>query len=535
MHREGAFADPTHARPVIAEPPGRIGLRLPEAPRVTARILDRKYQLTRPLGEGAMGAVWEGVQPGINRRVAIKIIKSEWAAKPDLVKRFYREAEAVGRINTPHVVQVYDAGQDPETGNPYLVMEHLVGEDVSALIDRLGGLAPDLALRIAAQGLLGLKAAHDAGIIHRDVKPSNLFLSRKPGGEVIVKLLDFGIAKTAMSPEAMAKGTKLTRTGAPIGSPAYMSPEQAAELKSIDPRTDLWSMGGVLYEALTERTPYAHVESLIQLYREIASGPPRPVQDFAPWVPRDVAAIVHGAMCDRAERFPSAAAMLDAIVKLLPGGYAIHESMLAPMPVDSRRARGERLAPAHSRFSTREAGTHAGLTSSTVGEKKLGTSVVAASAIAGLLVAAAVPSLYWHLTRQKRAGAPIVADASASGSASAAASVGVAPSEPRPLRASVKVSPADATVHVDGAAAEVRDGAVEISGAPGSVHAIKIAAGGREQVTEVVLSTTGAFPAAVALAPEPAPSASAAAKPPQAGKSPAKQPPKRPPAHSTQF
>ena len=140
-----------------------------------------------------------------------------------------------------------DAGVDRDSGLPFLVMEYLAGADMSALLKRLGKLAPDLALRIVAQASLGLQKAHDAGVIHRDIKPANLFLAQRDAGEIVVKLLDFGIAKLTMEQAEDAESAALTRTGSVLGSPLYMSPEQArGNSKNIDSRADIWSLGVVL-------------------------------------------------------------------------------------------------------------------------------------------------------------------------------------------------------------------------------------------------------------------------------------------------
>ncbi|MGO8993821.1 MAG: serine/threonine-protein kinase, partial [Polyangiaceae bacterium] len=292
------------------------------------------------LGEGGMGAVYEARHLGTGRRLAVKLIVGEALAKSaDIIRRFQREAMATGAIESQYIAHALDTGVDPVSRSPYLVMDLLNGEDVQRAIRRIGAMPPDLALRIAAQACLGLQRAHEAGVVHRDIKPANLFLARREGREVIVKILDFGIAKVKLEElSASPGGADMTRTGAMLGSPLYMSPEQARGKKTIDHRTDLWSLGIVLYEALTGTTPNSDAETVGELILQICSREPRSVQDLAPWVRPEVAAIVQRATTlDPAARFPSAGAMFEAIQPLLPGGHALDDSMFTSVPAEFRR------------------------------------------------------------------------------------------------------------------------------------------------------------------------------------------------------
>jgi len=219
-----------------------------------------------------------------------------------------------------------------------MVMEHLAGEDLSALVHRMGPLPPTLVVNLAAQACLGLERAHGHGIIHRDIKSANIFLSRKDGGEVTVKILDFGIAKVRADPLAPgATSHHLTRTGTMLGSPLYMSPEQARGMKTLDGRADVWSLGVVMYEALTGAPPNAHCESLGELLLAICSEDPTPIENKAPWVPAEVANVVKRALSrDTATRYSSAQEMWNALAALAPRGHHIHDSMIAPVPADLR-------------------------------------------------------------------------------------------------------------------------------------------------------------------------------------------------------
>src|SRR5262245_5329880 len=226
-----------------------------EGPLVDGALVDKKYQVTKLLGAGAMGAVYEAEHTGTGRRVALKVIMGQLAKDAVLVARSHRAARAAGQIETQHITQVLDTGFDKESELPFMVMEYLEGEDVQHLLKRTGPVHPDIALRIVAQACLGLQKAHDKNVVHRDIKPANLFLAKRDAGEVIIKLLDFGIAKIKMDQSQETESAGLTKTGNMLGSPLYMSPEQARGAKGIDHRTDIWSLGVVLYQALCGKTP----------------------------------------------------------------------------------------------------------------------------------------------------------------------------------------------------------------------------------------------------------------------------------------
>jgi serine/threonine protein kinase len=295
-------------------------------------VIDGRYWIIRSIGAGGMGAVYEAAHTGTGRRVAVKLINiADLNKSSNVVGRFHREAKAAGAIDTQHIAQVLDLGTDPTTGDPYMVMELLVGEDLQQLLQRLGPLHPNLALRIAAQACIGLQKAHEAQVVRRDIKPANVFLAKRDVGEHVVKLLDFGIAKMKVDLAYDDQSPDLTRTGSILGSPLYMSPEQARGSKLIDHRTDIWSLGIVFYQLLTGQAPNREIAAFGELIIAICHDAPKPVQELAPWVPHSVAAIVHRAIQMKAsERFQTAQEMFEAIRALLPHGWAITDGTLVP-------------------------------------------------------------------------------------------------------------------------------------------------------------------------------------------------------------
>jgi hypothetical protein len=212
------------------------------------------YRLTRLLGEGGMGAVYLAEHPRIGRQAAVKILHAELARSEELVQRFFNEALAANAIRHPGIVEIFDSG-NLTGGGAYIVMELLEGESVAARLRR-GPIPLALAVQVAQQVAAALAAAHAKGIVHRDLKPDNLFLvpvPERPGAEM-VKVLDFGIAKLGQGPTG--SGGVRTRTGAVMGTPLYMSPEQCRGTREIDFRTDIYSLGVILYEMLCGQPPF---------------------------------------------------------------------------------------------------------------------------------------------------------------------------------------------------------------------------------------------------------------------------------------
>ncbi len=283
----------------------------------TGEIIDDKYRIIRLIGEGGMGAVYEGENVRIHRRVAIKVLHAGVAENQDAVQRFEREAQAAGRIGSEHIVEVLDLG-NLANGDRYMVMEFLEGESLNDRIHGKGRLTPAELYPPAYQILEGLAAAHGAGIIHRDLKPDNVYLLKSRSGQAdFVKLLDFGISKfSALSGES---GFSMTRTGAVMGTPYYMSPEQAKGAKSMDHRADLYAVGVILYEAVTGQVPF-NADTFNELLFKIVLEQPAPVRQLVPDVDPNFAAIITKGMSrEPALRYQSAQEFQQALEQWAAG------------------------------------------------------------------------------------------------------------------------------------------------------------------------------------------------------------------------
>lgn len=255
-----------------------------------------------------MGSVYEGTQEALNRRVAIKVLKTRGQLSQATLTRFAREARAAAELGHPNIVQVTDF-QWREGEAPFLVMERLVGRSLREVIAQEKKLPEARVAFIANQILDALSAAHHAAIVHRDIKPDNIFLTQLAAIEDIVKLLDFGVAK-------LTTEGSLTAHGARVGSPAYMSPEQAAG-RPVDARTDLYCLGATMYHALTGRLPF-ETNNLAELLTWLETRPAPPLASHVPNIDARVAAVVERAMAkDPNARFASAEAMKEALAPLL--------------------------------------------------------------------------------------------------------------------------------------------------------------------------------------------------------------------------
>ncbi len=276
-------------------------------------VLAGRYRLESVLGAGGMGAVFEAVHLAVQRRAAVKLLLPEHSGDAVFVERFQREARAAARVGGRGTVEVFDFDTDPELG-AFLVMEFLEGETLGDRLQRVGRLPWEQVVRLGLVLLRTLSKVHAAGIVHRDLKPDNVFLAREEDGEERAVIVDFGIARIG----GTAETSRLTQTGAVVGTPLYMAPEQAQGGRSIDHRADLYSLGAILYEALSGGPPF-DAETWPELFLKIFSQPPDPLQQRVPGLPQVVAATVEAALAkDPAERPPSAEAMASMLAEVLP-------------------------------------------------------------------------------------------------------------------------------------------------------------------------------------------------------------------------
>jgi len=271
------------------------------------QIIEGKYRIVRLIGEGGMGSVYEGENTFIKRRIAIKVLHAH-SVSEETVRRFEREAQAAGCIGSDHILEVLDLGS-LGNGDRFMVMEYLDGETLGARMSR-GRMNPTDVLVIARQVLIGLRAAHLASIVHRDLKPDNIFILREKAGRAdFAKIIDFGISKF----NALGGDMSMTRTGAVMGTPYYMSPEQAQGTQTIDGRSDVYSLGVILYEALAGAVPFDG-DTFNELMFKIVLSNPRPLSQVAPGLDPRLVALVERAMArDIALRFQSADDMIRAI------------------------------------------------------------------------------------------------------------------------------------------------------------------------------------------------------------------------------
>jgi eukaryotic-like serine/threonine-protein kinase len=295
-----------------------------------------RYRVTRAIGKGGMGAVYEAIHVGLGKRVAIKVLLDRYADHPELVQRLEQEARLASAIGDAHIVDVADIGRTDD-GRPFIVMELLDGESLAQLLERTTPPESRLA-RLVAQAARALAAAHGKGVIHRDIKPENLFVLER-GGEDFVKVVDFGISKLVGGGTA---DRKLTGTGMVIGTTAYMSPEQARG-EDVDERCDVYALGVVIYEAATGELPFTGDNDL-QVLGRIANVDPPPPRALRPAISPELERICMTAMAKRREdRYATATALADALDALRAGSATAatapaHVSAHVSAPRPRRRA-----------------------------------------------------------------------------------------------------------------------------------------------------------------------------------------------------
>ncbi|WP_242360201.1 protein kinase [Anaeromyxobacter sp. SG17] len=322
--RCGHLADPSRGSAnfctACGEPlrAGATGARGTGRRRGKDGVVADRYRLVELLGEGGMGRVYKAEHIRMGKTLALKLLREDFAREPTAAERFLAEARAVSRLSHPHTLAVFDFGEVGRQGGLYLAMEYVPGEDLAAALARSGPFPEARAREVGQQVLGSLAEAHDAGVVHRDVKPANVMLMRTRGGEDFVKVLDFGIASLR---DDFAGGAD-AGAGAILGTPAYLAPEQARG-SALDGRADLYALGCVLYELVAGRPPFVAPSPMAVVKAHLSQEPP-PLASLAPGVSRAFADVVHRALAKRPQdRFPSADAMRAALLALAaPAGRA---------------------------------------------------------------------------------------------------------------------------------------------------------------------------------------------------------------------
>jgi serine/threonine protein kinase len=395
--------------------PARMSDSLPPI----AGLVAGKYQILGLIGRGGMGSVWEGRHSSLGTRVAIKFIDPEYVESQEACARFVTEARAAATIQSKHAIQIFDHGVTDD-GRPYMVMELLVGEPLDKRIERLGTLSLQETARIIGHVCRALQRAHDAGIIHRDLKPENIFLVRTPDDDdEIAKVLDFGIAKIKAPPgeEGLSSSTK---TGAVLGTPYYMSPEQARGLRNIDHRSDLWSLGIIAHKCVTGVLPFEG-ESVGDLLVKICTSPVPTPSVTVPGLPPSFDAWFFRALeREPSRRFARASELSDALA--FAAGLSARtpgSSQDAALGTSTRAALGA-IGTSTSGTALPAAGvTSAPFTTASVTAAKPSRGVLFAVAIVALIVGSIGVATVVKLTSAPRADVP----AGASGATTAMAAM----------------------------------------------------------------------------------------------------------------
>jgi serine/threonine-protein kinase len=402
----------------------------PQADAMVGRVLDDKYRLDEKLNQGGMGAVYRGTHLMLNRAVAVKLIRPELAATQDVVQRFLREARTVGLLDHPNIAQVYDLGQTAD-GQLYIAMEFARGDSLKDVIRKEGPLAPGRVVRILLEVAGALSLAHRRDCVHRDLKPQNIMMARSDHGET-AKLVDFGIAK--MLDDA---STQLTSTGFAIGTPQYMSPEQAAG-RAVDARSDLYSLGVVLYEMLVGEVPFNDPSTPAVLVKHLTEPPPRFADRFPDRrVPPALEAVAMRCLeKDPAARFQNADEFAAALVAAAPPDIA---PRVVTGPGGAVIAAAAGSAYASTVFPTAEAPTLVG----TAGAPPA-AGLTGAPTVVGLRDAATVHLPGTPSAQQPPAPAQTTAPTVAPGVATAGPRATVAPTVPPPAIAATPPPPASA-------------------------------------------------------------------------------------------
>jgi len=432
-----------------------------------------RYRIVRLMGTGGMGAVYEATHRDLKKRVAIKTLHPHVAAMPAMRARFLREGEATSRINHPNVVDVTDVGT--ENGITFLVMEFLEGQDLSALLERSGAMPIAAAVDIVLPAVGAIAVAHEEGVIHRDLKPGNVFLAKTRHGSPRPVVLDFGISKLSTG----SGGTLgLTGTGAAMGTPYYMAPEQVRSAAGVDGRSDQYALGAILYECLTGQRAHQG-ETIYEVIRSVGEGTFLPPRARRPDIPVALeAAILRAMQLEPAQRFPSVQEFGRAILPFASAGAREH---WAPVMTG---AAGDQAAAGSATPVSRTGGTMPpppAVTTFSQSAGQIGTPAPRRSrfVIGGVLVAAAGAAAFLFVTSNRnKPAADSVATTGAIKETPPAPAPASAPA-PAPARYRVKVAAVPATAHLELDGKTVKVGRIdEELAVDGVEHALTITAPG---------------------------------------------------------
>ncbi len=290
-------------------------IRPSSAPVREGDLLAGKYRVERVLGAGGMGIVVAARHVELDQLVAIKFVRDDALENEDAVQRFLREARAAVKLKSEHVARVLDVGK-LDSGAPYMVMEYLEGSDLGQVLTEQGPMDTEGAADWILQACEAVAEAHAAGIVHRDLKPENLFLTRSVGGAQKVKVLDFGVSKAMGG--ASGNLSNLTRTRAMLGSPLYMAPEQMRSSRDVDARADVWALGVVFFQLLTQRWPF-EADTMPELCLKVVTEPPLSLALIRPDAPPALVAVIERCVeKDPAKRFANAAELATALQDFAP-------------------------------------------------------------------------------------------------------------------------------------------------------------------------------------------------------------------------
>jgi tRNA A-37 threonylcarbamoyl transferase component Bud32 len=283
----------------------------PHASEIIGSTLSGRYLVTKKIGQGGMGAVYEATHTLIGKRVAVKVLLEKYAEREAIVARLKKEAQLASSIGNEHIIDITDIG-NTDDGRTFVVMEYLEGESLAECLSREHELPEQRILRIASQAASALAAAHAKGIVHRDIKPENLFLLKRKEQD-FVKVVDFGISKSlrASGPGEDEEAQRLTQTGMVLGTPLYMSPEQARGDDDLDHRVDIYALGVIMYESIAGRVPFVG-SNYLSVISQVLNEVPKPLREIRPDVSEELEAIVAKAMAkNRNDRYRDADAMLE--------------------------------------------------------------------------------------------------------------------------------------------------------------------------------------------------------------------------------